>query len=133
MDHTQEATARACLAGAETDTMTFPDIVATLIGAGFESYAIDFRRAVATYYRPDGASLDMPMHRVAAAVAPAFDTARLQAAIREAQQQVPGYTYRGFCDKAVAAGCAGYVVSFAGRRALYLGRTAETHVEHFPN
>ena len=57
----------------------------------------------------------------------------MQAAIREAQQQVPGYTYKGFCEKAVLAGCAGYVVSFSGRRALYVGRTAETHVEHFPN
>ena len=26
---------------------------------------------------------------------------------------------------------AGYIVSFLGRRALYFGRTAETHVEHF--
>ncbi|MEQ8934722.1 MAG: hypothetical protein RIE56_02890, partial [Amphiplicatus sp.] len=59
--------------------------------------------------------------------------ARMQAAIREAQQQAPGYTYKGFCKKAADAGCAGYVVSFSGRRALYFGRTAETHVEHFPN
>jgi hypothetical protein len=25
------------------------------------------------------------------------------------------------------------MVSFSGRRALYFGRTAETHVEHFPD
>jgi uncharacterized protein YbcV (DUF1398 family) len=46
---------------------------------------------------------------------------------------VPGYTYLGFCKKAALAGCAGYVVSFSGRRVLYIGRTAETHVEHFPD
>lgn len=54
------------------------------------------------------------------------------AAIREAQSLVPGYTYRGFCAKARAAGCAGYIVSFLGRRAVYFGRTAETLTEPFP-
>jgi uncharacterized protein YbcV (DUF1398 family) len=53
-------------------------------------------------------------------------------AIREAQALVPAYTYKGFCDKIKRAGCAGYLVSFLGRRVLYFGRTAETHVEHFP-
>ena len=73
------------------------------------------------------------MHRIATSVAPSFDLARIQAAIREAQQQVPDYTYRGFCEKVASAGCAGYTVSFSGRRALYIGRTAETHVERFPD
>lgn len=113
--------------------MTFPQIVGTLMDVGFESYAIDFRRATATYYLPDGESIELPAHRVDVPTAPTFDTARMQAAIREAQQQVPGYTYKGFCEKAVLAGCAGYSVSFSGRRVLYVGRTAETHVEHFPN
>ena len=42
------------------------------------------------------------------------------------------YSYRGFCEKAKEAGCAGYLVSFLGRRVVYFGRTAETHVEHSP-
>lgn len=133
MNENQEAVAQTCLEAAERNTMAFPQIVGTLMDAGFESYAIDFRRATATYYLPDGESIELPAHRVDAQIAPAFDTARIQAAIREAQQQVCGYTYRGFCEKAVLAGCAGYIVSFSGRRALYVGRTAETHVEHFPN
>jgi uncharacterized protein YbcV (DUF1398 family) len=132
MNDQQTATARACLAAAEQNTMAFPQIVGTLIEAGFESYWIDFRRATATYYLPDGDSIELPGHRLTAPVAPALDAAALQAAIREAQQQVPGYTYKGFCEKAVSAGCAGYVVSFSGRQALYVGRTAETHVELFP-
>ncbi|RDJ27493.1 DUF1398 domain-containing protein [Bosea caraganae] len=133
MNERQTATARACLEGAEGNTMTFPQIVGTLMESGFESYAIDFRRAIAAYYLPDGESIELPLHRLDTAVAPRFDAVLMQAAIREAQQQVPGYTYRGFCKKAVSAGCAGYIVSFSGRRALYVGRTAETHVEHFPN
>ena len=132
MDHRKESVAKACLDGAEGNTMTFPEIVGALMAEGFESYAIDFRRATATYYLPDGDSVVLPTHRTAGPVAAAFDAAALQAAIREAQRLAPGYTYTGFCAKAVAAGCAGYVVSFAGRRALYVGRTAETHVEHFP-
>lgn len=80
----------------------------------------------------DGDGIALSTHRVAAAVAPALDAARLLAAIRDAQALVPGYTYRGFCETAAAAGCAGYLVPFSGRRALY-GRTAETHVEPFPD
>jgi uncharacterized protein YbcV (DUF1398 family) len=133
MNDQQKTSARTCLEGAEGNAMTFPQIVGTLMKAGFESYSIDFRRATATYYLPDGESIELSTHRVKAPVAPAFDTALMQAAIREAQQEVPGYTYKGFCEKAASAGCAGYFVSFSGRRALYVGRTAETHVEHFPN
>lgn len=133
MNDQQRATARACLEGAERNSMTFPQIVATLTEAGFESYAVDFRRATTTYYLPDGESLELPAHRVDGPVAAAFDVESMQAAIREAQQLVPGFTYRGFCEKAVSAGCAGYIVSFTGRRALYIGRSAETHVEHFPD
>ena len=133
MNDQQKTIARACLEEAEGNTMNFPQIVGALMEAGFEGYAIDYRRATATYYLPDGKSLELAAHAVSTPVAPSFDTPLMQAAIREAQQQVPGYTYRGFCEKAASAGCAGYIVSFSGRRALYIGRTAETHVENFPN
>jgi uncharacterized protein YbcV (DUF1398 family) len=132
MDARLTDVARTCLDGAETDGMTFPQIVGTLMQAGFEGYAIDFRRASATYYLPDGDSVVLPTHRGAVPVAGTLDVTTLQAAIREAQQLVPGYSYAGFCAKVMAAGCAGYIVSFPGRRVVYYGRTAETHVEHFP-
>lgn len=124
--------AEDCLRAAEADSMSFPDIVGTLIGAGFESYAVDLRRAKAVYYLPSGESVELPAHRVTAPVAAALDFGAVQAAIREAQALVPGYTYRGFCEKIAAAGCAAYIVSFSGRRAVYFGRTGEIHVEHFP-
>ncbi|KZD01346.1 DUF1398 domain-containing protein [Oceanibaculum pacificum] len=132
MDDRQISVARTCLDGAESDMMHFAQIVGVLMEAGFESYAIDFRRAVALYYLPDGDSAELPTHRIATPIAASLDTARLQAAIREAQQRVAGYSYKGFCEKAASAGCAGYVVSFIGRRALYIGRTGETHIERFP-
>src|SRR5947209_1778724 len=121
--------AKTCLEGAESNAMTFPQIVGKLMQEGFESYAIDLRRASATYYLPDGDSVVLPTHSGGAPVAPALDVGAVQTAIREAQQLVPGYTYAGFCSKVMAAGCAGYIVSFPGRRAVYFGRTAETHIE----
>lgn len=133
MQEAMIAVATACRDGAESGAMTFPQIVAALAGAGIESYAVDFRRQTITYFAQDGDSLELATHRVETAIAPRFDVAAMQAAIREAQTLAPGYTYRGFCQKAAAAGCAGYVVSLMGRRAVYFGRTAETHAEHFPD
>ena len=132
MDASTVALAERCLRGAEDDTMTFPEIVTTLAEAGFEGYAIDFRALTATYYLRDGASAVLAI-RAAAAVSAGFDVAPIQAAIREAQALAPGYSYERFCRKVAAAGCAGYMVSFSGRRALYYGRTGETQVELFPN
>jgi uncharacterized protein YbcV (DUF1398 family) len=133
MDDHKKAVAKACLEGAEANTMTFPQAIGALMKEGFEGYAIDFRRAVATYYMADGDFVEVPTHKIDGAIAPSFDAGSIQAAIKEAQRLAPGYTYLGFCKKVASAGCAGYIVSFSGRRALYIGRTVETHVEHFPN
>lgn len=132
MDTRQSQIARSCLEGAESNTMNFPQIVRALMQAGFESYAIDFRRATATYFLPDGDSVVLPTRHGEVPIAGAMDAVAVQAAIKEAQNLVLGYTYAGFCQKVMAAGCAGYIVSFTGRRAVYFGRTAETHVEFFP-
>lgn len=129
----QKLTALTCLNASEQGTLDFPGIVGRLISAGFESYTVDFRRGRTVYYLPDGDHIELPIHALGAAVAAAFDIGLMQAAIREAQTKAAGYTYAGFCRKAAAAGCAGYTVSFIGRRAVYSGRTAETHVEHFPD
>lgn len=130
MDTKQQAIARQCLDGAENGTMTFPGIVGALKEAGFDGYLVDLRLGQATYYLPGGEGFELPAY--GGAVAADFDAGAVQASIREAQALVPGYTYKGFCDKVRRAGCAGYVVSFPGRRVLYFGRTAETHTEHFP-
>lgn len=129
----QNTVARACLEAADKNTMSFPEIVGALMEAGFEGYGVDFRRADATYYLADGEALVLPVMLAEGGVAAGFDAGRIESAIREAQQLVAGYTYAGFCRKVIAAGCAGYMVSFSGRRAVYYGRTAETHVEHFPD
>lgn len=125
--------AKACLTAAEADSMAFPQIVGALIAAGFEGYSVDFRSGIATYYAEDDGLTTLPIHAVTTPIAPRFDAAAMQAAIREAQANGPDYTYAGFCEKAAAAGCASYLVSFTGRRALYIGRDGGTHVEHFPD
>jgi uncharacterized protein YbcV (DUF1398 family) len=123
--------ARACLEGAESGAMTFPQIVGALVEAGLDGYAIDLRRASATYYLPNGESVELRATPTAPVAEP-FDAAVVRQAIGEAQALAPGYTYQGFCAKVAGAGCAGYLVSFVGRRVLYHGRTGETHTEYFP-
>lgn len=127
-----EQMAQRCMAATQDDSMPFPEIVQTLMEAGFEGYAVDFRSRDHTFYHSTGSyvRLDDPVHD--GALADSFDAAAIRAAIGEAQALVPGYTYAGFCRKVRAAGCAGYHVSFVGRRAVYYGKTAECHVEHFP-
>lgn len=128
----QKRLARTCLDGSEANTLTFPQIVAALSEGGFEGYAVDFRRATTTYFLPDGDSLELPGHRAEVAIGEALDAEALTAAIREAQTLAPDYSYRSFCMKAKIAGCAGYMVSFPGRRAVYFGRDGGVHTERFP-
>jgi uncharacterized protein YbcV (DUF1398 family) len=132
MDIQLKDIATSCKIAAEENKMSFPEIVQKLARAGFEGYLVDFRRSTATYYLPDGDSVELPTHDIKTPVAASFNVTSMQSAIREAQAQVEGYTYKAFCEKTRAAGCAGFMVSFSGRRAVYFGRTAETHVEHFP-
>jgi uncharacterized protein YbcV (DUF1398 family) len=124
--------ARATLEGSESGATTFPQDVQTLMEAGFDGYAVDFRRSTRTYYMPNGEAIEPKMEPTSAQVAARFDAAVVKEAIREVQALVSGYTYKGFCAKVAGAGCAGYFVSLPGKRVLYYGRTGETHTEYFP-
>jgi uncharacterized protein YbcV (DUF1398 family) len=121
-----------CTRASEQNRMSYPEVVKTLMDAGVESYFCDFRRATKTYYLPSGEFFEVPAEKIGVRTGQEFDSPRIQAAIREAQANRPDYTYKGFCERVVSAGCVGYIVSLAGRRAVYFGRTAETHVEMFP-
>ena len=124
--------ARATLEGAESNRMTFPESVKMLMEAGFDGYAVDFRRSTRSYYMPNGETIELKMEQTPGQVAERFDAATVKEALREARALVPGYTYQGFCAKVVGAGAAGYIVSLLGKRVLYYGRTGETHTEYFP-
>ena len=132
MDADRIAIAQDCLRAAHDGSLAFPEIVGKLIAAGFEGYTVDYRRNSQTFYLPDGESADLDMPPSPGAVAAVFDMAAVARLVRWAQANGPDYGYEGFCEKVKAAGCAGYLVSFLGRRVVYFGRSAETHVEHFP-
>jgi uncharacterized protein YbcV (DUF1398 family) len=125
--------AETCLNAAYDKTMNFPEIVRTLMDAGFESYVVDYRRGTTTYFVADGDSVVLENRPAMAAVAERFDQPGIAAQVKRAQANTPDYSYASFCENVKALGCAGYIVSFLGRRVLYFGRTAETHVEHFPS
>lgn len=133
MDAHVKAIVVECSKASEENRMSFVEIVKKLTEANVESYLADFRRAAKIYYLPNGESIEVPAERLAAEPAAQFHAPGVEAAIREAQANGPDYTYKGFCEKVLAAGCVGYIVSLAGRRAVYFGRTAETHVELFPS
>lgn len=133
MDAERIAVAECCLAGAHDGSLSFPEIVGRLIAAGFDGYLVDYRCGRQTFYLPEGDGLVLDMPRAPASVAAGFDAAVIERLVRWAQASPADYSYAAFSDRAMAAGCAGYLVSFPGRRVVYFGRTAETHVEHFPS
>lgn len=132
MDAQLTKTAETCLNAAYDKSMAFPDIVGALIKAGFEGYVVDYRRNTTTYFMPDGDNIVLANRASEAPVAAMFDQAGIAAQVKWAQANPPEYSYADFCKNVKALGCAGYIVSFLGRRVLYFGRTAETHLEHFP-
>jgi hypothetical protein len=132
MDAQLKTIAQKCLDSAYANTMSFPESVKMLSEAGFEGYEVDYRLNTRTHYLPNGDTLVLPNPHGPEAVSPAFNQPEIAATIKWAQSEAPDYSYADFNRKVIANGCAGYIVSFIGRRVLYFGRTAETHVEHFP-
>lgn len=132
MDPERIAIAKACLNAAYDGSLSFPEIVGRLAGSGFEGYAVDYRLNSQAYYLPDGDSIELDMPHSAGKVAAEFASGSVEALVRWAQTGSPEYNYTAFCEKIKAAGCAGYLVSLLGQRVVYYGRTAEVHVELFP-
>ena len=132
MDTNWKELARTTIDASESGSLDFGQIVKLLMEAGFDGYAVDYRRSTRTFYLPDGQSLVLDSSPTSSPVAERFEASIVREAIREAQTKAPGYTFKGFCEKVVRAGCAGYLVSFLGKRVLYYGRTGETHTEYFP-
>jgi len=130
MDKDFVQAAEACTHGSDTGTMTFPQVVNRLTAAGVERYLADLVRHEKIFYRPDGASCAIPAAPLAGTASPGFDAAAVASAIRASRAGAIGYAQ--FCERILTAGCVGYVVSLTGRRAVYFGRTGETHVEPFP-
>lgn len=132
MDAERMTIAKTSVQAAHDGSLSFPEIVGRLIAAGFEGYTVDYRRNSQTFYLPDGDSLEVDLQPSAGNVAAPFDATEVERLVHWAQANPADYSYVAFCEKVKAAGCAGYLVSFLGKRVVYFGRTAETHFEHFP-
>jgi uncharacterized protein YbcV (DUF1398 family) len=65
------------------------------------------------------------------AVAEQFDDAKVKEAVRAIQQGKIGYVE--FLRRIVAGGTFAYTVHIRRQRTIYLGRTGDFHVEHFPS
>jgi uncharacterized protein YbcV (DUF1398 family) len=110
--------------------MDFPEVVRRLSAIGCEQYHADFRRGEKTYYMPDGGTYVSPLSVPSERIAEAFSQDLLVAALRASQSKQ--ITYTQFLKRAADAGCVGYFVNLAGGRAIYMGRTGDSYVEHFP-
>ena len=119
-----------CTEASDQERITFPEVVMKLMQAGVERYHADLLRADKIYYLPSGESHRVPVATIQATPAPAFAADGVAAAVRAIQQQK--IQYREFCERIAQAGCVGYIVSMAGRRAVYYGRTGDSYVEPFP-
>lgn len=120
-----------CTRVSDEGRTTFGHVVGKLMEAGVERYHADLLRAEKIYYMPDGTSHRTPCAFVATTPANAFNADGIVDAIRAIQGQ--NITYAEFCERIAAAGCVGYLVSLAGRRAVYYGRTGDSYVEPFPS
>jgi len=109
----------------------FPAVVQRLAGAGVMSYTADLVSLRKTYYGPDRDAHDEPMPlQQAPAIAPAFDSPGVAAAVKAIQRGEIGYAE--FLRRIMDAGCSHYEVFIAGRKAMYFGRDGAYYTEPFP-
>jgi len=131
MNESTRVTIQATFDASNQGTIHFGQVIGQLVGAGVESYHVDYRRGRTTYYLPDGATADFSFEPPQNGIAEAFDGDAVLAAIRGAQQG--RVMYPEFKKLSQRAGCVGYTVWIAGRHVTYLGRRGETHIERFPD
>lgn len=134
IDSTIITTIEDCARSSLTGALHFGAVVARLDAASVESYHVDYRRGVATYYLPSGAAHAVPMPMepdpAAGAIPEAFAAEAVHEAVRGAQSGA--VQYPEFVRRTRAAGCVGYHVWISGQHVVYLGRRGESCSEPFP-
>ncbi|HEY1721983.1 MAG TPA: DUF1398 family protein [Magnetospirillaceae bacterium] len=109
---------------------SFGQIVKELMAAGVERYHQDFVRAERVYYMPNGETEVVQHHLLATTPPDTFSEPDVIAPLRAVQAGT--IKYIEFCEQIAAAGCVGYMVSIAGKRVTYYGRTGDSYTEWFP-
>jgi uncharacterized protein YbcV (DUF1398 family) len=113
----------------DEERITFPEVVKALMEVGIERYHADLVTGRKTYYLADGDFEGVEGNKFGG-TAMTFSAEDVEKAVRAIQRQESAY--REFCRQIANAGCVGYFVSLAGRRAVYYGRTGDERVEWFP-
>lgn len=131
MDSSVENIINETFQSSNDGTIHFGQVVGNLLGAGVESYHVDYRACRATYYLPNGETLTLDMKAPGENIAQEFSAVAIKAAILGAQRGE--VMYPQFKILSQAAGCIGYTVWLTGRHVSYVGRNGECHIEHFPN
>lgn len=130
MDERVKTIIEDCTHGSDQERLTFPEVVEKLASAGVERYHTDLVRREKIYYLPSGESMVVEATARHGQPAASFSAPEVEAAVRAIQARQIGYNE--FCERIAGAGCASYVVSLVGRRVVYFGRSAESHVELMP-
>ncbi|MBL8581052.1 MAG: DUF1398 family protein [Rhizobiaceae bacterium] len=130
MDAQARTVIRECTLASDQERISFPEVIGKLTAVGLERYHADLIRHEKVYYMPDGASEVVPCIPLVASPAEGFSAAVVEAAVHAIQRRE--IAYLEFCARIAAGGCVGYFVSLAGRRAIYYGRTGDSHIEWFP-
>ncbi len=128
MDAHVKDVVREMTKASDEERISFPGVVKNLMAAGVERYHADFITTTRTFYLPDG-SFELVHGHKPSVPAQKFSAEGVEKALRAIQGRE--IQYLEFCARIAAAGCVGYLVSLAGRRAPYYGRTNDTRVERF--
>ena len=111
-------------------SLTFPEVVQTLIVEGVESYHTDLVQKQKTFYMPNGEVHIERLDFFAPKIAEDFSEKMVIKALRAIQSKE--IDYREFLNQIIAAGTTNYTVYIQGKKAIYFGRKGEFHVENFP-
>lgn len=131
MNNTKQDLIRASFTASNEGRIHFGEVVRHMMEASVESYSVDYRGHVSTYYLENDETLCMTMDATPVTIGKDFDTAAIREAIRGAQSGA--VMYPEFKRLSMQAGCVGYTTWLAGRHVTYYGRKGETHVEPFPD
>jgi len=114
-----------------TENMPFPEVIKRLVDAGVESYYADLSQLQKMNYAPSGETFVAQLKtQPLGTEAEEFSADAVKQALQDIREKKIGYAE--FLRQIVAAGTLACAVHIRGRRALYIGRAGDFHVERFP-
>lgn len=121
---------KECISLSLAETITFPEVVMKMAGAGVERYIADLVGKKHFTFGKQGETHIAELVFDAITIPEQLDTATVQQTITDIQQG--RIKYQAFLRRVMQAGCSHYEVFITGRRAIYFGRNGVLHIEEFP-